>query len=415
VVPIFSRLDGEIKSKSKELIKGAGKGSKAVDKARAATQKHIESLGQHAAVFDSRGGKISAEDDPYVLQRGVTHRLNKQLIEENANRQDLLAVQNNFASFEAHIIQSIQNGLGQFNTVISKQADITKNLYGDIVANAQRIPVEYEWIKFLERNSSVLIDPDAGPRDLANVQFPNQNHRATQPLIAGSLERKTKLLRKYESSYYVVTPAKFLHEYKTDDNIAKDPVPELSLFLPDCVVGQAVGEKFTIKGKDSSKGPMGMSLHSTHEYNFKAHTTADALKWWTIIRDAAGQVTNEVPAESTPTSPISPTAGDHEKFGTLPPPQQTGTTVAPVAPVAAASAATTHPAVAEAHSSASSEKAALVAADGPTTGTTGTTAPVAHVASATQAAPATAAPVTAAPVSASTGPGPTFAEPPAKS
>lgn len=393
------------------MIKGAGKGSKAVDKSRTATQKHIELLGQSSASFDSKGGGIKPAEDPYVLQRGVVHRLNKQIIEENANRQDLLAVQNNFASFEAHIIQTIQNGLGQFNTVISKQADITKNLYGDIVANAQRVPTEFEWIKFLERNSSILIDPQAGPRDVANVSFPNQNHESTQPLISGSLEKKSKVLRKYESNYYVLTPAKYLHEFKTDDVIAKDPAPELSLFLPDCIVGQCIGEKFAIKGKDGSKGPLGVSLHSTHEYNFKAHTAADALKWWTVIRDAAGQVTNDAPSESTPASPVSASTTNDEKFGALP--TQQHTTAGQAAPLSAeAQAGVGHPVQQETYPSATSEKAALAAGGGDPTrvsaglpgSTTGTTTGT------------TAGTVGASSIPATTtgGPAPTFAEPPAK-
>lgn len=56
VLPIFERLHTEVKNKTKELNKGAGKASKAVDKARADSQKHIELLGQHSASFDSRGG-----------------------------------------------------------------------------------------------------------------------------------------------------------------------------------------------------------------------------------------------------------------------------------------------------------------------------------------------------------------------
>ena len=126
ILPIFERLHSEIKSKTKELTKGAGKGAKAVDKARASTQKHIEQLGQHTAAFGSTGGKVAAHDDPYVLQRGIRHRLNKQIIEENNNRQDLIQVQNSFAEFEAHILQTLQHGLGQFNQVVAKQADQTK-------------------------------------------------------------------------------------------------------------------------------------------------------------------------------------------------------------------------------------------------------------------------------------------------
>lgn len=79
VLPIFERLHSEIKNKTKELTKGAGKGSKAVDKARGVSQKHIELLGQHTAAYDSSGGSVKAADDPYILQRQVYHRLNKQV------------------------------------------------------------------------------------------------------------------------------------------------------------------------------------------------------------------------------------------------------------------------------------------------------------------------------------------------
>src|SRR6201999_2383552 len=112
-------------------------------------------------------------------------------------------------SFEAHAVQTIQSGLGQFNAVITKQADTTKSLYGDVVGTAQRIPAEFEWMNFLHRNAEVLIDPDAPERTINNVTFPNQDHRATQPLIAGSLGRKGKLLRKFDTNYYVVSPSKF--------------------------------------------------------------------------------------------------------------------------------------------------------------------------------------------------------------
>lgn len=307
ILPLFSRLHQEIKNKTKELTKGAGKGAKFVDKARNATQKHIELLGQHTASFDSIGGKVEAQNDPYVLQRQVFHRLNRQVIEENNNRQDLLAVQNSFASFEAHVIQSIQQGMGQFNTVVSKQADATKAMYGDMVATSQRIPVDFEWNGFLKRNVGILIDPEGPPRNVQNIAFPNQNHRSTQPLIAGSLDRKSKLqMGRYKTSYYVVSPSKYLHEFSTDDDFSKDPTPDLSLYLPDCAVGAVQGERFAVKGKDMSKNKIGVKGLTSHEYSFKAHTAADAAKWWDVIRQAAGQVTNEEPCEGDESVPSSP-------------------------------------------------------------------------------------------------------------
>lgn len=305
ILPIFERLHTEIKNKTKELTKGAGKGSKAVDKARAVTQRHIELLGQHTAAFDSTGGKLSASDDPYVLQRGVMYRLNKQIQEENNNRQDLISVQNSFAQFEAHVIQTIQHGMGQFMQVVNTQAEQTKTMYGEMVGVAQRVPLDFEWNGFVQRNNTILIDPAAPKRSVSNVTFPNMSHRATKPLIAGSLERKGKIMRSYDTNYYVVTPSKFLHEYKTDDDFAKDPVPEMSLYLPDCTVGGCNGAKFNVKGKDVSKGKIGNSFSMNHELQFKAHTPQAAAQWWEIIRQAAGNVSGELPDSSVPTSPAT--------------------------------------------------------------------------------------------------------------
>lgn len=86
VLPILERLHKEIKNKSKELTGGAGKSAKEVDKARGVTQKHIELLGQETASFGSAGSRLTAQNDPYVIQRGVLYRLNRQIMEENNNR-----------------------------------------------------------------------------------------------------------------------------------------------------------------------------------------------------------------------------------------------------------------------------------------------------------------------------------------
>lgn len=304
VLPIFDRLHTEIKNKTKELSKGAGKGSKSVDKARNTTQKHIELLGQHTAAHESHGGTIKADNDPYVLHRQVYHRLNKQIIEENNNRDDMIAVQNNFAQFETSIIQGFQNGLAQFNQVVANDAEQRRNMYGDMLGTAQRVPPQFEWNGFVQRNAGMLIDPNGPKRTVENVGFANQDHNSTKPLIAGSLERKSGLLKKYDAGFYVVTPSKYLHEFKTDDDFAKDPAPENSLYLPDCLIGAVDGVKFNVRGKDSSGGTLGNKMARSKEFAFKAHTSDDAQKWHAVISSVAGQTTNEKP-DSTPSSPAT--------------------------------------------------------------------------------------------------------------
>lgn len=40
-------------------------------------------------------------------------------------------MQNSFAQFEAHVLQTIQHGLDQFNQIVGKQADQTKLMVSD--------------------------------------------------------------------------------------------------------------------------------------------------------------------------------------------------------------------------------------------------------------------------------------------
>ncbi|TGJ88421.1 hypothetical protein E0Z10_g363 [Xylaria hypoxylon] len=303
VLPILERLHKEIKAKHKEVSHGVEKSAKEIEKARNATQKHIELLGQHTASFESAGGKFNPTDDPYVLKRGVLHRLNKQIIAENNHSNDLLHVQDGFQAFEAHVIQVIQEAMEAFNQVAGGQAEKTRALYADMLGAVQRIPGDFEWKGFNERNTHRLVNPNDPPRSLDAVTFPNQGHSSTKPLIEGSLERKSrnKLSWGTHSAYYIVTPAKYLHEFKDDDNLQHDPKPELSIYLPDAVVGVPSGEKFSVKGKDRGKS-FSSKLAGTSELSFQAHSPADAQKWFEAISVAAGATGGAY--ESTPASPV---------------------------------------------------------------------------------------------------------------
>ncbi|KAF5021681.1 hypothetical protein F66182_6269 [Fusarium sp. NRRL 66182] len=308
VLPVLERLHKEIKHKAKELAHGAEKGAKEVDKARNTTQKQIELLGQHAASFDSTGGHLNSHDDPYVVYRGVLHRLNAQVITENNHRNDLIAVQNNFQGFEAHVVEVLQQAMEAFTQLAGGQAEKTRALHNDQLAAIQRVAPDFEWNAFKGRSADRLVDPNEPARSVDAIQFPNMDHASTRALIEGSLERKSrnKLSWGYSTGYYVITPAKFLHEFKDSDNNRQDPKPELSIYLPDAVIGTAVGEKFSVKGKDKSK-TMSSKLTGSTELNFKAHTAADAQKWFQVLSEC-GKATAPLspgssPAGSTPTSP----------------------------------------------------------------------------------------------------------------
>ncbi|KAI0391766.1 PH domain-containing protein [Xylariaceae sp. FL0594] len=317
VLPILERLHKEIKAKHKEVSHGVDKSAKEIEKTRNSTQKHIELLGQHAAAFESAGAKLNPSDDPYVLRRGVIHRLNKQVIAENNHNNDLIHVQDGFQAFEAHVVQTVQQAMEAFNQVAGGQAEKTRALYADMLGAAQRIPGDYEWLCFQAREATRLVNPKEPPRSVEALTFPNQDHVSTKPLIEGTLERKSrnKLSWGTQTAYYVVTPSKYLHEFKNDDDLHHDPKPELSIYLPDAVVGTPNGDKFNVKGKDRAHS-FSSKLAGSSELAFKAHTAADAQKWFEAIKVAAG-ATGSV-YESTPASPVVAGPGSQSSAGSKP-------------------------------------------------------------------------------------------------
>ncbi|KAF7545458.1 hypothetical protein G7Z17_g9155 [Cylindrodendrum hubeiense] len=310
VLPILERLHKEIKHKAKELAHGVQKGAKDVEKARNTTQKHIELLGQQSAAFDSAGGTLQGHDDPYVVYRGVLHRLSNQVITENNHHNDLVAVQLNFATFESHVVEVVQQAIEAFTQLAGGQGEKIRALHGDMLGTVQRVAPDFEWTLFKLRCADRLVSGDEPARSVEAVVFPNMEHTATKAMVEGSLERKSrnKLSWGYSTSYYVVTPSKFLHEFKDSDNTRVDPKPEMSIYLPDATIGTPSGDKFSVKGKDKAK-TISSKLTGSTELNFKAHTAADAQKWFQIISSVATATSrvnsiSSTPAGSTPTSPV---------------------------------------------------------------------------------------------------------------
>ncbi|PGG96873.1 hypothetical protein GX51_07610 [Blastomyces parvus] len=348
VLPILKKLHQEIKSKAEGLEHGAEKCAKQVKKASTATYKHIEMLGKYTAAFDA-GGKLESAHDPYLLRRGTSHRMNKQITEENNYRKEMLQVQNSLLLFESHIVKTIQDALLQFSNCMGAHCGALSKLYANMADTAQQIPDNFEWMNFSMQKEDILIDPDKPARTMSDAIFPNQKHPATEPLIQGTLERKSRaMIKGYSSAYYAISPAGFIHGFKDNDDYNREPTADISLYIPECSVGSSDGVKFTIKGKDVSGSKVGQAFATTTELTFKAHSKEIANEWLDVLNKLAsgsGTVSqtaspavsrttsgaHDIPppvaqpaAETTEMPSASTTSTSQQEEGTIPPPVDAG-------------------------------------------------------------------------------------------
>lgn len=299
-------LSSEIKDFIKRLEKDGVKGGKTVSKSHTDTQKHIELLGNH--ISKGKAGNLAKPaEDPFVTHRGVLSRLDGQVQEENAHHATLIALQNECAQFEAKIVKSIQDMIGQMGSQATSHGQSLANTHQQLTNTSNAISPNAEWSGFVARDRS-LADPNMPQRTAKSITFAGSDHELTQPVIQGDLLRKGTVIKKYNSAYYVLTPSGFLHEFKSK-SYETDPDPAWSLDIKTCAIGAHSGPntgkaKWTIAGK--TKGLMS----SKHDFQFQATSYDDMLEWWSALKKYAASSPNvdEYAADDSDSEPVTPSS-----------------------------------------------------------------------------------------------------------
>lgn len=309
VIPQLDSLEDEIEKHYKTLRTQGSKGMKDVKNARESSQKLIETLGRVSSSFGSR--EIDVKADPYVLKRRVEASIWDQIGKENTQAEAALSVQKSFASLEAHILQILQQCLSNLDGLISSFGQYESEVARTVTQSFQSVNVDKELAHFKQVNKDSLV-PDAGyQRSVSHVRFPNENHASTKPIIEGMLSRKTTVLKNYQQGYFVVTPAGYMHQFKSKEATA-DAHPELSLYLPECQLsGNSDDYTFRVVGKEAGK-----VLGSRHKYVFKTTSIVELESWYNAIARVTGNrpsdLADEDGEDSAPSTPVEPPVSNME-------------------------------------------------------------------------------------------------------
>lgn len=150
-----------------------------------------------------------------------------------------------------------------------------------------------EWITFSAR-SDHLLDPDTPLRNQETIVYPSKDDPSVISVHTGLLERKKRYTRTYRESYFVLTPAGFLHEYASSDP-HEAQTPMFSLFLPACTLGppssnRSKSHKFHIEGSKNGLGTTKTGSFKVplkggqHAWSFRSRSREDMMEWWNDIR-----------------------------------------------------------------------------------------------------------------------------------
>jgi len=288
-------------------------------------------LGKWIPVAETNPTSLDAHHDPYVLWRQIRYKLYRAIDEENGLNEQLLALQNRCQHYETVIVQAIQKAIKEYAEFVAKKSQYSLTVANEIngittlhsvlmLAVAMGIPAQKEWDAFQAREPT-LLKPDHKPHDPATASFPFSDHPFCKPLLEARLDRKSTLLKRRTSAYYVLTAAGFLFEYKDHDPVLH-PDATLSLKLADCELGNPPARSgkpgFTLRGKDAGKS-MGM----THEYIFRTDSEQVATQWWEKLEKFVGNAPRGAAAAA---GPITESEGEEEKSPVSPTVAGAGTT-----------------------------------------------------------------------------------------
>ncbi|KAK4050699.1 hypothetical protein OIV83_003425 [Microbotryomycetes sp. JL201] len=286
IVQHLQKLRTEIKAHVKNIQQDTGKLAASVAKERELSTKMITDLARSITMLKNTPMSVHAKEDPWFTNALVAKQLQKQVHEENSLQKSIIIMQQNSEHFEEGVVRAIQMAWSTFDEWNARASSSVQETWSTMGQLMRSVAPTTEWTAFASR-SEYLLDPDTPLRNPLTINYPGKDDPSVIPVHQGILERKKRYTKTYKESFYILTPAGYLHEFASSD-ISKHSVPDLSLFLPECTLGaptnpNARSHKFHIEGKKAIGGDVGQKnglFSMDASFTFRARSHDEMLEWW---------------------------------------------------------------------------------------------------------------------------------------
>ncbi|KAH9811880.1 Pleckstrin domain-containing protein [Melampsora americana] len=282
IVSHLQKLKNEVKLHILNIIQDTGRLATLVARERESSIRLITSLTRSIAFVKHSPLNLESRQDPWLCNQLVLEQLRKQVQEENMLQKSILIMQTNSAQFEEGLVRAIQSIWAVYHEYNTRKSGEVYNRWASSANLIDAISPTTEWEAFSSRENC-LLDPDTPLRNPQKINYPGIGDPCTIPIHQGILLRKKRYTRSYGEGYFVITPAGYLHEFKSSD-IRKSSTPELSIFLLECTLGppshfQARTQKFDLILGKKSKFNRGQA------YTFRAKNNNELMIWWNALKE----------------------------------------------------------------------------------------------------------------------------------
>ncbi|GAA5978735.1 hypothetical protein JCM11641_006159 [Rhodosporidiobolus odoratus] len=246
-------------------------------------------LATSIASFNSTPLALPSIEDPVIVRSTAELQMRHQVSKENELLRLVILWQDRTKEFEVEVLRKCRTCWNRAKMHLETRQDLVK-----LTQRNEAIAADAEWNHFATLNH--LIPTDTPARNLDLIDFPHRDDPSTQPSKDGLMERKKRFTQEYKEAYFVLTPAGYLHEYRSSSTPLSEP--HISLFLPACTVHPLIAPTSTKEGKEKPatfiiegrkvasggtlKESLGLqALEMSRVYRARSYPEAQA--WWAEI------------------------------------------------------------------------------------------------------------------------------------
>ncbi|KAI9010390.1 hypothetical protein CLU79DRAFT_773567 [Phycomyces nitens] len=195
------------------------------------TEKRLERLDRQLTFFNQHPDHGYSRQDPWLMNAAVVEQIIKLHRQENKFHETVLRLQQETLISEEQLIEEFRSLCQQLYAMQEKSELGIDRGFQSVMDTFERVKMDGDWLDFAERAKDNLVSENAAfRRPDERLEYPNHSHPLLQPIFAARMERKSSVLHHWHEHIYVLTPAGFLHEYKSTKSYPEHP--STSIFVP---------------------------------------------------------------------------------------------------------------------------------------------------------------------------------------
>ncbi|KAI8090176.1 uncharacterized protein B0P05DRAFT_634931 [Gilbertella persicaria] len=192
--------------------------------------KRLKRLDRQLVFFDQYPYHGHSKRDPWLVNAAVVKQMIKVYCQENKIHETVLRLQRETLISEEHLVEEFRRLCQHIYKMRDQSSLGVDRGLERIMSIFDKIQMDSDWLNFSQHHQTHLVSESAAFRHPDHLQYPNHSHILLQPIFAARMERRSRILHHWHEYIYVLTPAGFLHEYRTTQHYPAHP--DATIFVP---------------------------------------------------------------------------------------------------------------------------------------------------------------------------------------